>query len=390
MNTKTSFQAIKSIPTIIWILLLSFILRLPFLFRLPIGDENLTLQGARIPFGKIISYLSNPLNRDPYPPLFYWMMHIWDSVFPSPAWDRFLLVLFGLGAVFVTYHIGKNLLGEELGLVSACLIAVFPLCIWADQWLRAYSVAAFFSALTTFTYLDALKKRDVRSWIFFMISGLFLLYSFYLGAIVLIVVGLHFLFLAERSRRVWFQWLLSQLAIVSAFAPWLPKMSQQLSGSTGVSEVIQKQGFWLGNLHIGALINSLLGTFGLDSMWSPAPITKLPTWYLLTIITLFGVVAALTLLGWWKSLLFDKRLPFWIAYFSLMPAIIGFVLHQVTLLPLVHHYYAIFCWSGAIAIGLSILNLSKRYRFCLIGVLAVIITWRFVDLYTVLIIHGGQ
>jgi len=51
VNTKTSFQSFKSIPTIIWILVLSFILRLPFLFRLPIGDENLTLEGARVPSG---------------------------------------------------------------------------------------------------------------------------------------------------------------------------------------------------------------------------------------------------------------------------------------------------------------------------------------------------
>jgi uncharacterized membrane protein len=388
VDTEIELQRIKSLPKVTWILILSLILRLPFIYRLPIGDENLTLKGVRIPFGEIVPYLSDPLNRDPYPPLFYWMMHLWDSIVPSPAWDRFLLVLFGLGAVFVTYRIGKSLLGEKLGLVSACLIAVFPLSIWADQWLRAYSMAAFFSALTTCMYLEAIRKFNIRSWLFFILSGLSLLYSFYLGAIVLIVLGLHFMFFAEKSRRVCFQWLLSQLAIVSAFVPWLPKMSQQFSGSTGVSEVIQKKGFWLGSLHIGALINSLLGTFGLDPFWSPAPFAKLPIWYLLTIITLFGAVAALTLLGWWKGLLFDKRIPFWIAWFSLMPAIIGFVLHQVTLLPLVQHYYSIFCWSGAIAFGLSILYLDKWHRFSFIAILTTIIVWRFIDIYSVLVIHG--
>ena len=378
-NKITRF--IYSTPLIIWIIALAFIIRLPFTFRPLKGDEILTLQGIRVSFWEIIPYLSNPANHEPYPPLFYWIFHIWDSIFANFILDRFLLVLIGTTGVYFTYRTGTILKNKELGIIAAILMVFTPQAIWADQWLRAYSLAALLCVLTVFTYLHALKTKSFWIWISYSLFGVLLLYNFYFGAIILIALGLHFIFFVKKNRRKFIFWIIAQALIFVSFAPWLSTVFSQFKGSSGVSEIIEKKGLWLWNLHIGALLNGWLGTFGLDSLWNPVPVSDLPIIYLLIFFFFICGIIYLSIRGWIASLHDDRDLTVSVLWISIVPAFIGFVIHQITSFPVVHHYYSIICWSGAIALALAILKLQGSYRFALIGLLVIIYSWRIADLY---------
>jgi uncharacterized membrane protein len=381
MELKISNRSLNSIPIIVWILAISFIGRLPFIFRPLKGDEFLTFKGIKVSFCEIIPYLGNPANHDPYPPFFYWIMHIWNSFFPNPIWNRLLLVIIGTMGVYFTYRTGSVLKNKKLGLLAALLMAFNPQAIWADQWIRAYSIAALLGVITGFTYLKSIKSNNYWVWLTYFLCGSLLLYTFYFGAIILIVLGLHFLFFVEKGKRKWLVWIITQILIIVSFAPWLSKIFSQFKGSSGVLDVIEKRGFWLGDLHIGVLPNGWLGTFGLDSLWNPAPIKDLSVTFIIIFLFLIFSVIYLNILGWAKSLSEDKELTLSVVWISIMPALVGFVIHQITNFPVVHHYYVIVCWSGAIALALSIFNLNGSHRFALISLLIVIYIWRIIDLY---------
>lgn len=385
MKFKSSIFSINSIPVIFWIMALSFIGRLPFIFRPLKGDELLTIKGVRVSFCGIMPYLKNPANHDPYPPLFYWIMHIWDSLLAHPIWDRFLLVIIGTAGVYFTYRTGSVLKNKKLGLTAALILACSPQAIWADQWLRAYSLAALIGVLTGFSYFKSIKNNNYWTWFSYFIYGVLLLYTFYFGAIILVVLGFHFIFFVKKNVKLWMRWVLIQVFILVSFAPWLSLIFSQLRGSSGVSDVLEKKGFWLGNLHIGALLNGWLGTFGLDSLWNPVPVGDLPIIYILSFLFLICSVIFLNINGWVQSLYQDKDLTVSVVWISIMPAFIGFAIHQITSFPVVHHYYSIVCWAGAIGLGLSLINLKESFRSVLIGLLIIIYGWRIINLYFLLI-----
>ena len=260
-------------------------------------------------------------------------------------------------------------------------MAFTPQAIWADQWIRAYSMAALLGVLTGYTYFKSIKNKNFLTWLSFFICATLLLYCFYFGAIILIVLGLHYILFIKKSERQWFAWITTQALIIVSFLPWLDVIFSQFKGSSGVLEIIEKKGFWLGNMHIGVLFNGWLGTFGLDSLWNPAPTKDLSITFILTFLILICSVFCLNISGWLRSLTENKELTLTVVWISLMPSLIGFVIHQTTYFPVVHHYYSIVCWSGAIALALSIFNLAKSYRYALIVLLIVLYSWRIIDLY---------
>ncbi len=388
-HKKPGENALRRIQPIVWILAAAVVLRLPFLFRAPIGDEGLTLQGVRRPIGTIVPYLLDPANHDPYPPLFYWLMHIWDAMFGNAAADRFLLLIMGVACVYVTYRIAIVLADKRLGVMSALLMACFPQTIWIDQWLRAYSMAALLSCLLAYGLFSALAHGSRWPWVVLSFAGIALLFTFYFGAVVLTVLGLGFLFLAKKERGKRSAWVVSQLIIILGFVLWIPKMLVQSTGSTALSHVAERRGVWLGGLHIGALFNGWLGTVGLDPYWAKTRVALLPRPFLTATIVMLCVVSALLFRGMIKCWRTNRELARWLLWCALSPAVLGLVVHHFSGVPVVHHYYSIVCWAGAIMVAACILHLEGASRFVLVGILSVGCAWRLSDMFAVLVLGRG-
>ncbi len=75
--------------------------------------------------------------------LYHALLRVWIIFGNGDAWLRGLGVLFGLGTVFLTYQLGRRLLGESTGLIAALIVALSPLFIHHAQEVRMYTLSTF-------------------------------------------------------------------------------------------------------------------------------------------------------------------------------------------------------------------------------------------------------
>ncbi|NEO02863.1 MAG: hypothetical protein F6K50_48320, partial [Moorea sp. SIO3I7] len=59
-------------------------------------------------------------------PLYHILLQVWMIVNSSDAWLRGLCVVFAIGTIFVTYRLGRRLIGESTGLIAALIVALSP------------------------------------------------------------------------------------------------------------------------------------------------------------------------------------------------------------------------------------------------------------------------
>lgn len=218
------------------ILLLAFVLRIWLLGDQNIWwDEGLAIWAVRQGWTQTTLWTAG----DVHPPLYFWLLWAWvrlagESEFAA----RFLSLACGLVTVAALYPLGKNLLGRKVALVGVILLAFSRFHVWWSQEMRMYIVATMWGVLSLYTLLRwlraegwlgskeaSLPRRSVFQGLYILTTaaGLYTLYLF--ATIVLIenVFAIYLLFTQPVKRRMDFLrcWLVSQLAIVGLFVPWL-------------------------------------------------------------------------------------------------------------------------------------------------------------------------
>ena len=102
-------------------------------------------------------------------PLYYVFLRIFMFFGYSDAWLRGVCVLFSLGSVFLTYQLGRRLLGAPTGLIGALILALSPLFIHHAQEVRMYAPSTFFGLAGTLILTYTLEKPTtplILSWAF--------------------------------------------------------------------------------------------------------------------------------------------------------------------------------------------------------------------------------
>jgi len=140
--------------------------------RAPDGDEIFTLAVAQSPIGKIVSY---SILTDYNPPLFYLSAHLATLTGgASIAAVRFPSVIFGVLLIPLVYLIGRELDGEDLGLISAGFITLLYPAIYYSQYARSFAMEMFAFSVVILAFIRILKDKD--AWLLFTVSGLIALY----------------------------------------------------------------------------------------------------------------------------------------------------------------------------------------------------------------------
>lgn len=80
-------------------------------------------------------------------PIYYLLLRIWMVFGQGEFWLRSLSVLFGVGSVFLTYHLGRKIAGQAVGLLAALMLALSPMFVHFSQMVRMYSVGTFLGIL---------------------------------------------------------------------------------------------------------------------------------------------------------------------------------------------------------------------------------------------------
>ena len=224
--------------------------------------------------GRSLVTITRDASHDIHPPFYYYLLHGWVSVLgDSVAAVRALSALLGALVIPVIYALGKRLFGPWEAATAALCAALSPLMVYYSQEVRMYILVTLLGALSFWLFLrwiDALfapgippQRRAPGLAAAYVLTTILMMYSHYFAFTLVVAQNAAFLLrwiLAasargpahqapapdERQRgtmarllRSWPSlraWIIAQLAILAAFAPWLWVVWRQLRYWPAVSE----------------------------------------------------------------------------------------------------------------------------------------------------------
>ncbi len=171
---------------------------------------------------------------DRHPPLYFVSLSAWWTLAgDSRIALRFLSIAGGILAVAATYRIGADWFGRTAGAYGALLLAVLDVAIYYSQEIRHYSWLVLSVCLMTLFFLRYLRRPRVSVLILYTLSTVFMLYSLYIGVLILgvqIIVGLFFWRVPLKAKSgVIITWITAGVIYI----PWLIALSRQLSTLAG-------------------------------------------------------------------------------------------------------------------------------------------------------------
>jgi hypothetical protein len=166
---------------------------------------------------------------DRHPPLYFLSLSAWwTTAGNSRIALRFLSIAGGILAVAVVYRIGRDWFGLSAAFYSAFLLAVLDVAIYFSQEIRHYSWLVLSVCLMTLCFLRYLRQPRLNILILYTLSTPFMLYSLYIGVLILAVQILVGLFVWRGSRRDKGLLILAWIGAAVLYLPWLVALSRQL------------------------------------------------------------------------------------------------------------------------------------------------------------------
>lgn len=162
--------------------------------------------------------------RDEHPPLYYWFLHFWTAWAGDGEFAlRLPSAFFGVLTVALLYSFGRRMSGRGVGLLAAFLLALARFHVWWSQEVKMYALALFLALLSLYLFYRLLWGGSGKLWLPYILVNSALLYTVYLGALVLLVEGIALVLLEAWLRRwrllLW--WGLALAAIFLLYLPWL-------------------------------------------------------------------------------------------------------------------------------------------------------------------------
>ncbi len=173
---------------------------------------------------------------DIHPPLYYWLLSVWVRLFGAGETAvRSLSAWLGVVLVALTYGLGQLLVGRRVGLAAALLAAISPFQVYYSQEARMYMLLAVLTAGAMLALVRVVRRGSWAAWgalVSLETCGLYTHYSFVFIVLVLNLVYALWLLLTRRREPVTWRvvnWVLSQVAVVVLYLPWLPTAIQQVT-----------------------------------------------------------------------------------------------------------------------------------------------------------------
>lgn len=155
------------------------------------------------------------------PPLWFILAWLSAKLGSDTVWMRLPSVVASTLTVPLVYVIGRRTLGRPAGLVAAAIMALSTFAIFYGTEARAYALLAAVGALSCLLLLRAVQAPTPRSWLWYGVSVAALLYTQYIG-VVLLAMQAAWVVLLEHRRLRGFALALAGAAV--AFIPWVPEI----------------------------------------------------------------------------------------------------------------------------------------------------------------------
>lgn len=182
------------------IIIIALFLRCTNLTTKQLGvDEAVTIQQTQSDFPTLINNLRF---HDAHPPLY-----------PITAWSiyqirheivdvQFLSILLGIGTLFLTYAIFKELFDAKIATYALILMIFNPLAIAYSQQMRMYGLFAFLFLGLIYLLIKSEKNPSKKLWAGIIILNIALLLTHYHGFIVMGCEFLYFLFSPSKKNAL--------------------------------------------------------------------------------------------------------------------------------------------------------------------------------------------
>ena len=224
---------------------------------------------------------------DAHPPLYYLLMKIWVHLAGTgEAAIRLPSACLSVLSVALTYALTRRFAPGPVGLLSAFLVGVAPFEIMVGQEARMYALLDVLVLATTLTLVLSVERGRRLGWGLYAVLAALMVYTQYLGAVVLVAHGI---WVAGWERRHLRAWAGSMVAAVVLYTPWIPSFWYQTVHGNGWPWYRRGAGF----LDLGDLFGLLAfggSLFGMGSYFFPG--TQGPAG------TLAILLPFLVVLGW--------------------------------------------------------------------------------------------
>ncbi len=191
-----------------------------------------------------------------HPPFLHVVLKLWTALFgDSLVALRLPSLLASVGMVALTYILGKRLLSRSAALLAAFFLALSPHQVFYAQEARMYALVSVLTLGVVLAHVRLLQEMGwlaqprersagasrpagVGSALSYMLLGALALYTHVFGALVLMVLGMHFLgllaWLSHRGEQpasvgsLLRRWAVWQLGLGLLYAPWVPTFFYQV------------------------------------------------------------------------------------------------------------------------------------------------------------------
>ena len=204
-------------------------------------DESYGAYLARFSFSDIWSLTS----ADVHPPLYYFLLKIWSSIFGYTDFAmRFMSVFFGAIAIIFAWVWLKRKYGVKPALLAILLMSLSPMFIRYGQEMRMYTLAAAIVFAATFVLQLAIDTKKRRFWLIYGALMSLGMWTHYFTALIWIA---QLSYLAYLYKKQIFQSniILSYALAVLLYLPWLPCFLTQTT-------VVQR-GFWIADPNLSTV-----------------------------------------------------------------------------------------------------------------------------------------
>jgi 4-amino-4-deoxy-L-arabinose transferase-like glycosyltransferase len=321
----------------------------------------------------VLSIITEQASHE-HPPLHYLLLHFLMPLAGRSEFSvRYVSLFFGVLLVPLLYVVGKMLAGERVGILAALVAAMSPFYVRFAQETRMYTLAIFFSLLSTYLFLKiqfASERSRPAGWglsLGYVAATAAALYSHYFALFVIVAQMIYVLVAWLRHRARLKPWLWRMLGVGLFFLPWILLMAQ---GILSIDPSLRTSGEAAGpNAPVSGILATLLegraGMVSLPAIFRQSLISFGPSDFV-------GVEAApwlalgfvlVAVVGIWKSPRPAMRWKFWLLLTFCLPLILGYLIGFPTNRPLWAKYFGVAspAFYLLLALGLAVL-LSGKYR----------------------------
>lgn len=191
-------------------------------------DEAFTIELLHSDFAGILKGTAS----DVHPPLYYLIAKCFTLAFGD---SLLCLKLVSILPMFLCMSWGALIVRRRFGLRAAVLysilLGVIPCTMEYAVQVRMYSWAIFFLTFMALWAYEAYLEQGLRFYAGIVLTSVAAAYTHYFAFVsAILIYGFLFLALLIGKRRELLKWLLSVIASLVLFAPWMPYMELQVKG----------------------------------------------------------------------------------------------------------------------------------------------------------------